>query len=108
MIDERVLKFDFEWREGSRQRAVEIAREFIDYSRSILAPILQPLTIGELVAKVESLRAEGNHGDRIIVDMWIHSEYEPQQITGVGLVTLPVPIYKTNADVDAGNLLKLL
>lgn len=85
------IEFDYEWRLGHRDKAREIARAYVNARRYELAPILQRYTLEELVREVSALRNAGRHADRIVVDMWLLSEYEPQAIVGVIDVTLPPP-----------------
>lgn len=86
-----LIQFDYEWREGSREVAKQIAIDYVNEYRHILEPVLMKLTREQLVAEVEAKRNQKNHADRIIIDMWLLSEYPPQSIEAYGLVTLPDP-----------------
>lgn len=100
-IDSWILEFDYEWREGSRDRAVEIAKAYIEARRAQLEPILGAYTLEQLVTEVECLRNDKRYEDRIIVDMWLHSEYGPRQITGEANVTVKIPYFRGESN---GNL----
>lgn len=90
-LDEDILQFDYEWREGDRDKAREIAKRYINTHREFLEPILMQYTREMLVAEVSTLRRFKRLSDRIVVDMWLMSEYKPQQITGEIAVSLPNP-----------------
>lgn len=90
-LDEDILQFDYEWREGDRDKAREIAKTYVNKHREFLEPVLMRYTREMLVREVEALRRFKRLSDRIVVDMWLLSEYEPQQITGEINVTLPKP-----------------
>jgi hypothetical protein len=92
ILDENVLRFDHEWRAGDRVKAREIAVAFIETHRTFLEPILMKYTRDMLVKEVGNLRAESRIVDCIIVEMWLLSEYEPQNIVGQIHVTLPLPL----------------
>ncbi len=74
--------FDKEWRTGDREKAKLLARAYVADNRERLASSLASLARGELVALVSEYRKAGKDTERIIVDMWLISEYEPQKITG--------------------------
>lgn len=90
-LDEDILRFDYEWREGDREKAKEIAKNYVNTHRDFLEPIFMQYTREMLVVEVEALRRFKRLSDRIVVDMWLLSEYEPQQITGEINVILPPP-----------------
>ncbi len=75
-------RFDREWRTGNRDRARQMARNYVASHREEIAPVLQPLTLAEIVVLVGEYRARGLETDRIIADMWLLTEYPPQHITG--------------------------
>lgn len=81
--EDSLLQFDYEWREGDRTKAKEIAKDYINSRRSELTEIFSKYSLDDLVRECEALRIAGRVKDRIIVDMWLMSEYEPQNITGV-------------------------
>ena len=95
MADERfaVLRacqlFDEEWRVGDREKAREMAREFIAGAPDVRAA-LERYTRDELVHLVEEYRRVNSWADEKIVEMWLLSEYEPQHITGQFDIKLPV------------------
>lgn len=82
LMDSDLVLFDYEWREGDRVKAKEIAIAYVNRRRDELARIFGNYSRDDLVGQVEALRNEKRHADRIIVDMWLLSEYEPQQIIG--------------------------
>lgn len=82
MMESDLIQFDYEWREGDRGKARQIAKDYINRRRDELAPIFSKYTLEGLVDQVTALRNAGRHADRIIVDMWLLSEFEPQNITG--------------------------
>lgn len=90
-LDEDILRFDYEWREGNRDKAKEIAVAYVNKNRDFLQPKLMQYTREMLVKEVEALRNARRLSDRIVVDMWLLSEYEPIEITGEISVSLPVP-----------------
>lgn len=77
-----LLQFDYEWREGDRDKAREIAKDYINANRLRLTKVFSGYTLEDLVREVDALRAAGRHSDRIIVDMWLLAEYQPQDISG--------------------------
>lgn len=84
------LHFDYEWRAGSRDKAREIAREYVTLRRADLEPILGGKGIEELVALTQDYRTLGLYENRLVVDMWLLAEFEPQQISGELHVVLPI------------------
>lgn len=77
-----LLQFDYEWREGDRDKARDIAKEYINANRQRLTRVFGSYTLEDLVREVDALREAGRHSDRIIVDMWLLAEYQPQDISG--------------------------
>lgn len=76
------LAFDREWREGDRERATEMAREYIDEHREALAPLLEPMSLEDVVSLIDQYRKVGREEDRIVADMWLLVNYPPQNISG--------------------------
>lgn len=103
-LDEDILQFDYEWREGSRDKAREIAKAYVNKHREFLEPVLMQYTREMLVYEVEALRRFKRLSDRIVVDMWLLSEYEPVEIVGKINVTLPQPASLLEALNKHGNL----
>ena len=81
-----VARFDNEWKGGDRARAKVMAKEYVAAHKGELEPILSKFTIEGLVDLVTAYRNAGREEDRLVTDMWLLSEYEPQNITGQLLV----------------------
>lgn len=105
MIDERILQFDFEWRQGDRNKAFDVAKSFIDDYRNVLEPVLGKYTLEELVHEIDMLRILGGsrEHDRIITDMWILSEFPLQSISGYADIIVKIPDTYARSKID-GNL----
>ena len=82
-MDEALAAFDREWKAGNRERAKQMARDYVEGHRDELTPHLEGKSIHELVGMVSAYRGMGREGDRIIVDMWLLAEHPPQHVTGV-------------------------
>lgn len=81
-----------------------MAKDYVAANREELSPILSKFTLEGLVDLVSSYRRAGREEDRIITDMWLLSEYEPQNITGsitVGTVQME-QIVQAAADIATG------
>lgn len=81
-MDERILQFDYEWREGDRARAKDLAAEFVRDHESELGPLLERYTRDDLVRLVEQYRDAHRNTDRLIADMWLMAKYDPQRVYG--------------------------
>lgn len=81
-VDGDLARFVAEWKSGRRDEARAIARAYIDAHRAELAPQLEPYSLDDLVRLVSAYRQAGREEDRIVADMWLLTEYEPQRITG--------------------------
>lgn len=92
-LDPAILEFEYEWREGDRAKAIQIAKDFINLYRTQLSPIYSRYTREDLVHEMDELRKCGasKHHDRLVTDMWILSEYPLGEVTGVGYVTIKIP-----------------
>jgi len=97
-IDERILQFDFEWREGNRAVAKEIATAYINDNRATLDSLLGGKSLDELVKMVEGYREQHKETDRIVCDMWLQAEFEPQHISGAINIGPPVTDYIAEAE----------
>ena len=95
--------FDNEWKTGDRAKAKEMAREYVEANRDNLMANIQAAvrtvrearlddspSIVDLVDLVSAYRAAGFEEDRILVDMVLLADYQPQRITGA--VTLSKPL----------------
>lgn len=93
-LDPTILQFEFEWREGSRETAIQIAKDFVNTYRTELTPIYLKYTRQELVKEMDELRKCGSerHHDRLVTDMWILSEFPLGNVTGEAHVTVPIPL----------------
>lgn len=92
MTDELPLalsRFEHAWKTGDRDLAREIAREFIDSSHPQLKGLLRQYSREGLVRLVDAYRAAGQDENRVIAEMWLLVEYEPQRITGHLDIHLP-------------------
>ena len=74
--------FDKEWRHGDRNKAKGMAVAYVNAHREELARALGRLSLVELVHLVSDLRSQGKDRARVIVDMWLLNEFEPQKIGG--------------------------
>jgi hypothetical protein len=92
-IDERILQFDYEWRKGDRILAKQIASDYINDNRSTLEPLLGGKSLEELVQMVSGYRDQHKETDRIVCDMWLQAEFEPQHISGAINIGPPVADY---------------
>lgn len=81
-----VARFDNEWKNGDRVAAKAMAKEYVAAHKGELEPILSKFTVEGLVDLVTAYRNAGREEDRIVTDMWLLSEYEPQNISGRLLV----------------------
>ena len=103
-MNEQVAQFENEWHHGDRTKARQMAKDYVAANREELSPILSKFTLEGLVDLVSSYRRAGREEDRIITDMWLLSEYEPQNITGsitVGTVQME-QIVQAAADIATG------
>lgn len=91
-LDPAILEFDYEWREGDRLQAIQIAVSFVNLYRDQLTPLYSKYTLEDLVHEIDELRKCGaeRHHDRLVTDMWILSEYPLQHITCEGHPTVPL------------------
>lgn len=92
--------YEYLWGTGQRGEAERVACEYVELRRSRIGPLLEQFSLEQLVALVDAynlhLTNVGPDGkrvaheegpcscrtDRIIVDMWLHSEYSKQNIFG--------------------------
>jgi hypothetical protein len=81
-MDPSLQRFDHEWKHGDRALAREMAAEWVA-AHPALHPILTPRTLEDLVKMMDGYRAAGDEENCIIVDMWLLTNYKPQNITGV-------------------------
>jgi hypothetical protein len=89
-VEPELVQFDHEWKHGDRGVARGLARAYIGRRRSELAPALEPYSLEDLVQLIDAYRAAGREDDRIIADMWLLTNYDPQRITGTINKTLDV------------------
>jgi hypothetical protein len=73
--------FTEHWENGDRESARASAKYFVAERSDDLAPLRQ-YTIEQLVGLVDVLRDTGLDYERLIVDIWLAAEYEPQMIRG--------------------------
>ena len=66
---------------GSRDKAIDLARQWVTGYREILTNLLSKYTREDLVRLVEQYRDE-HAQDELCVEAWLRSEYEPMWITG--------------------------
>lgn len=103
-MNEDVARFENEWHHGDRNAARRMAKNYVAAHHDELSPILSKFTLEGLVDLVSSYRRAGREEDRIIADMWLLSEYKPQNITGsitVGTVQME-QIVQAAADIAMG------
>ena len=103
-MNREVELFEEEWQHGDRAVAKQMAKDYVEKNRAELEPILSRFTLEGLVDLVTAYRNAGRHEDRIITDMWLLSEYKPQNITGslqVGTVQMQ-DIVDAAADIATG------
>lgn len=75
--------FKDEWEAGNRWNAVQKAHAYVELHRGEIAPHLERYTREELVDLVSAYRNAGREEDRIVADMWLLTEYDPQRISGI-------------------------
>lgn len=81
-MDTALQEFDQEWKTGDRVKAKQMAIDYVNEHREALTTVLGQLPIETLVALISGYRKVGRDADRVIADMWLLSEYEPQHIGG--------------------------
>jgi hypothetical protein len=81
-VNKDIKKFDREWRTGDRAKAKGLAKSYVDAHREEINKLLAPYTREQLVELIDQYRQVGREEDRLVVDMYLLSEYEPQKITG--------------------------
>lgn len=79
--DPRLEWFDTAWKDKQRENAKTIAKAYIEENRSNLQRF-ENMTLEDLVQNIDAARRLGNEEERILTDMWLLSEYEPQNIEG--------------------------
>lgn len=88
-------QFDAEWKTGDRAAARDMAKAYVAANRDAIMPTLRGAIrtlrearldddpdIPDLVRLVDNYRAAGDEESRILVDMLLLANYQPQQITG--------------------------
>jgi hypothetical protein len=65
----------------NRSAAIETAKRYVEANRAELASLASQ-TMEELVNLVGVYRRAGRERERLLVDMWLVSEYPQQQVTG--------------------------
>ncbi len=92
-LDPAILEFEYEWREGSREKAIQVAKNFVNIYRTELTSIYSNYSLDALVKEMDELRKCGaeRHHDRLVTDMWILSEYPLGNISAIGNVTVKIP-----------------
>lgn len=81
-MEREIAAFESEWRTGDRAKAKQMARAYVTRHRPALIQQLASCTREDLVELIEQYRAAGRAEDRIVADIWLLSEYDPQQISG--------------------------
>lgn len=81
-MDSNVERFDREWKAGNRGLARQIASFYVEQHRGDLESVLGGKTLEQIVAMVDGYRGAGLEEDRLIAEMWLLSEHQPQKITG--------------------------
>lgn len=81
-MDEALIAFDREWKTGDRAVAKTMAKQYVQLNASTLIPRFGAFDIPALVNLVGHYRSQGDEANRILVDMWLLSEFEPQHIGG--------------------------
>ena len=81
MADSELIAFDREWRDGDRERARQIAADYVAANRARFDAIADK-NIEELVGLVGIARSEGREDARVLIDMWLLVAHAPQRIEG--------------------------
>ena len=78
------IAYEFErlWHSGQRDIAREFARHFVDTNRDTMRKLYGDYTLEDLVVVVDTYRINNDRLNRIVTEIWITSEYEPQKISG--------------------------
>lgn len=82
-MDPELEAFDNEWKTGDRDVARELAQAYVDNHRDTLVALLGGYAREGLVQLVSAYREQGSEEDRIIVDMWLLTEFTKQRVAGV-------------------------
>ena len=90
-MKQAIAVFEKEWREGDRSMAKEMAKAYVADNRTTMGAAFDGLTRDDLVALVTQYRDDGTDEKRLLVDMWLLSEFAPQQITGSIQIGAPPP-----------------
>lgn len=94
-MDAAIEAFDNEWKTGDRAKAKEMAREYVAANRDGLMENIQVAvravrearlndspSLTDMVDLVTAYRNAGREEDRIVVDMVLLADYQPQKIAG--------------------------
>lgn len=100
--------YDKEWKTGDRVKAKEMAKAYVAENKSAIEVLINsavralrefklndPASIPELVELVSLYRQNGGEDDRILLDMYLMAEHEPQKITGT-VVFNPASLMEAN------------
>lgn len=85
-MDPILEEFQAKWVLGkgpSRDEAKRIAIGYTEAHKAALAPVLEPLSLEDIVHLIDAYREVGGREEDIaIAECWLLSEYEPQNISG--------------------------
>lgn len=87
---EAMQQFLYEWRQGDRDKAKTIAKEFVEANK---LDVLHEYDLEDLCLLCESYRHYSQLGSANVVEMFQLVYYEPQNITGE--LTVGKPVYVT-------------
>lgn len=71
-----------EWARGDRSKAREMARAYVNAHREGLAPVLERLSLVDIVKLIDGYREYGQWDNVAVAEMWLLVNYEPQKING--------------------------
>lgn len=92
MLNQDLVRFDWEWKNGDREVARSLAKEYVEAHYHELK-ILENWTLEDIVKAIDLFREQGREEDRIAADAWLLAKYEPQKINGEIRIGPPASAY---------------
>lgn len=74
------MRYHLEWQNGSRERAIQLAREYIRENMEQVAGQLSTLSREEIVSLIDKYRTAGDEANRIVADMWLQCGYDGKRV----------------------------
>lgn len=76
-----LVKFNELWATKQRMAAKSLAIDYVLDNKQLFQRF-ESLTLEQLVEFIDSVRAVGNVQEQTLADMWLLTQYEPQNIVG--------------------------